>query len=131
MIHQDCERCRVLGEFEDRVRDVFRHSPAEFIQITAALYESVEAVMRGHFAEHDREPVAVAKRKALAEKEIEVVGRGLWGYRAPDEHRTVIDGVKCGCYVCMDALVRKARETPVFTPEDAAAVDAVVKENVK
>jgi len=127
MSSQDCARCRMLGDFEDHVRDLPRRSPAEFFRITVALYAYVENVIRDHGIDHDMEPEAMARRKAMDAKEIEVIGRTLWGHKAPDEHRFVIDGVKCGCHVCMDALVKKARETPIFTPEDIIALDAAVK----
>jgi hypothetical protein len=142
MSGQDCVRCRELGEFYDQVKDIFRRSPQEFIQITAALYEYVEMVMRHHFAAHDMEPEAVAKRKALAAKEIEVVGRTLMNSRRycdhhpGHEHGTCIVGMLRGagqdeCPECLAALVKKARETPIFAPEDAVAVEAAVKESGK
>jgi hypothetical protein len=142
MIRQDCHRCRVLGSFWDHVLDLFRRSPPDFVQITAALYQYVDVAMRDHFAKHDMEPKAEAERKALAAKEVEVIGRTLMNsqrycdHHPGHEHGTCVVSTLSGagndrCPECLSALVKQARETPAFTPEDAAAADAAAKENEK
>jgi hypothetical protein len=132
-----CTSCKTIFGFKADVTELVHRADAPFGSVLYGLIAYINSELDAHMVTHEMEPDAVKERVALHEKTIEVVGRVLKGFmRDCKTHRDdghVVHDVfalqyASGCDECLEAVVRKARETPVFSAEDAAAVDALTKE---
>jgi hypothetical protein len=134
---KDCAFCKRTFALKEEVTALAHKAYNPFSTVLYGLRAYINSELNMHMVTHQMEPGAQKERVALEDKTIEVVGRTLAGLTRdcrthPDyDHGTyntlALVGAYRGCKECLEALVRKARETPVFSAEDAAAVDELTK----
>jgi hypothetical protein len=129
---KDCVFCQKTFTLRDEVTALARKADDPFSTVLYGLRAYIDSELDVHMVSHRMEPEAVNQNVALHNKEIEVVGRVLAGFKRDCGmhgalNTSALDGAARGCVQCLEALVRKARETPVFSAEDAAAVDKLTK----
>jgi hypothetical protein len=134
---QGCDFCARTFNLKDEVTALARKAYDPFSTVLYGLLAFIGKEIDGHMFTHEMELGRQKERVALNDKTIEVVGRQLVGYTRDCkthpgyEHEvyntSALDGANRGCAECLEALVRKARETPVFSAADAAAVGASPK----
>lgn len=133
----DCDFCKRTFSLKDEVTALAHKADDPFSTVLYGLRAYIDSELDAHLVTHEMEPGSVKERIALNDKAVEVIGRTLAGLTRdckthPDyEHGAyntlALVGAYRGCSECLGALVRKARETPVFSAEDAAAVDKIAK----
>jgi hypothetical protein len=134
---KNCDFCKRTFALKDAVTELVRGSHEPFSGILYGFRAYIDHELDAHLMAHEMEPEALKERHALNEKTVEVVGRVVTGFMRDCnthpgyEHGVfnvpALDGAARGCAECLDALVREARKMPVFSKEDAAAVNEIVK----
>lgn len=134
---QDCAFCKRTFGLKDEVSALARKSYDPFSTILHGLLAFIDKEIDAHMFTHEMEVGRQKERIALNDKAVEVIGRTLVGFSRDCKthpgydhgvfNTGALDGAYRGCVECLEALVRKARETPVFSAEDAAAVDGLTK----
>lgn len=134
---KNCAFCRRTFALKDKVTELAHAADDPFITILFGLRAYIDHELDAHQMTHEMELDALRERLALNAKTVEVVGRVITGFmrncntHPGYEHGVfnvqALDGAARGCAECLDALVQKARETPVFSQEDATAVSAITK----
>lgn len=134
---KDCAFCQQTYSLMVNVTDLAHKAYAPFCTVLFGLRAYIDSELDAHMGTHQMEPGRIKEQIALNDKTVEVVGRTLVAFTRDckthpgHEHGVyntpALKGASSGCKECMDALVRKARETPVFSAEDAAAVGKLTK----
>lgn len=129
---RNCDYCKKTFDLKDKVTALAHESNDPFSTILYGLRAFIDSELAAHEVIHAMEPAAIGRQISLNNKIVEVIGRLLTSFRRdckthPGYDHGVfniiaLDGAYRGCKECMDALVRKTRETPVFTTQDAKSV---------
>lgn len=133
----NCSFCKRTFALKAAVTELAHGAYDPFDVILYGLGAYIDQELTAHRMTHEMESGALRERLALNEKTVEVVGRVMTsfmrdcsthpGYEHGVFNVQALDGAARGCAECLDALVREARKTPVFSKEDAAAVGEIAK----
>lgn len=128
----NCDFCKKTFGLRDEVTALAHTASDPFATVLYGLRAYIDSELDAHMVSHQMEPESRKKSIAIHNKEIEVISRTLMDLRRDCPTHlaydgvalsvSVLDGAAKGCADCLVALVRKARETPVFTKEDAASL---------